>query len=305
MKYILKILAGFLLVGLFSLQGLKAEDWVVPSNAKNKKNPYGISRKNISQGKKAYLTNCKSCHGDPTKNNAMPLVPRPTDLGSQSFLVQTDGDIYYKIQTGRAAMPTFAKTLSDEAKWMIISYLRSFDKNKKKSNLTQEIENPEVKHAFLKIDIDDEDHKIIAHLTGETPKGKLVNLQSVELEALVKRQFGQLIVSGDNAYTDENGKLEIPFPHDLPGNKEGDVDLTVKVSDDDLYGKLEVKLVSRLGVPTNPINPLIERAMWGTRAKAPIWIIATFSFVVIGIWSVILLIIFQAFKLRRMARKKD
>jgi len=305
MKYILKLTGGVLLVLMFFYQGAKAEDWTVPTKAKNKRSPYENSRKNVSKGKKAYMLNCKSCHGDPSKDNAMPLVPKPTDLGSQSFLVQTDGDIYYKIQTGRAAMPTFEKTLSDESKWMIISYLRSFDKNKKEANQTKEIENPEVKHAFLEIDIDDEDNKILAHLTGKTPKGKIVNLQSIELEASVKRQFGQLIVSGENAYTDENGKLEIPFPNDLPGDKEGNIDLTVKVSDDDLYGKLEVKLVSRLGVPTNPINPLSERAMWGTRAKAPIWIITTFGFVVVGIWSVIILIIFQAFKLRRMAKKKD
>ncbi len=305
MKYVLKILASILLVSLFSFQGAKAEDWTVPSVAKNKQSPYVSNRKNVSKGKKVYMTNCKSCHGDPAKDNAMPMLPKPTDLGSQAFLVQSDGEIYYKVQTGRATMPTFAKTLSDEAKWMIISYLRSFDKNKKLASLTTEIENPEVKHAFLEVDIDDKHHKIMAHLTGRTPKGKLVNLQSIELEALVKRQFGQLIVSGENTYTDENGKLEITFPHDLPGNKEGDVDVTVRVSDDDLYGKLEVKLVSRLGVPTNPINPLSVRAMWGTRANAPIWIIATFGFVVIGIWSVIILIIFQAFKLRRMAKKKE
>jgi len=301
----LKILSCVLMVLVFSLQGAIAEDWTVPSSAKNKRTPYESSRKNISKGKKAYMTNCKSCHGEPTKDNAMPLEPKPSDLGSQSFLVQSDGEIFYKVQTGRAAMPTFEKTLSGETRWMIIAYLRSFDKNKPQTGAITEVENPEVSNAFLKVDIDDEHHKILAHLTGRTLKGKLVNLQSVELEALVKRQFGQLNVTGENAYTDENGKLEIPFPHDLPGDKQGHVDLTVKVSDDDLYGKLEVKLISKLGVPTNPINPLSERAMWGTRANAPIWIILTFALGVLGIWSIIFLVIFNTPKLKKMAKKKD
>jgi len=305
MKYLFKIWASVLFIMLFSLHGTFAEEWTVPSSAKSKRNPYESIRQNVSKGKKAYMTNCKSCHGDPGKDNAMPLVPKPSDLGSQAFLVQTDGVIYYKVKSGRGAMPTFDKTLSDESKWMIIAYLRSFDKNKQKASATDAVENPKVDHAYLKVDIDDEHHMILAHLTGKTPKGKLVNLQNIELEALVKRQFGQLNVAGENAFTDENGKLKIPFPHDLPGNKLGNVDLTVKVSDDDLYGKLEVKSIAKLGVPTNPINPLSERAMWGTRANAPIWIILTFSFVVLGIWSAIIMIIFRVFKLKRMTRKKE
>ncbi|MFA8434476.1 MAG: cytochrome c [Marinifilaceae bacterium] len=305
MKQFYSIFTSLLLMLLLSFQGTLAEEWIAPSSAKKKLNPYEASRKNISKGKKVYMTNCKSCHGEPTKDNAMPLVPKPTDLGSQTFLVQTDGEIYYKVKTGKGTMPTFDKTLNDENKWMVIAYLRSFDKNKKKTPAIAEIENPEVTKAFLKVDVDNNDHRLLAHLTGETPKGKIVNLRNIELEALVKRYFGHLNVAGENAYTDENGKLEIVFPHDLPGDTQGNLDLTVKVADEDLYGKLEVKMISNLGVPTNPKNPLDERAMWGTRANAPIWIILTFSLGVLGIWSVIFLVIFKTLQLKKLAGRKE
>jgi len=280
-----------------------AEDWKIPASAKNKQNPYEISKKNISAGKKVYQTNCKSCHGDPGMGNMLPLQPTPSDLGSQDFLIQTDGEIYHKVKSGKGAMPTFNKTLNDESKWMVISYLRSFDKNKKKALVVKEVVNPEVSDVNIGIDIDTEHKKVIAHLTGLTKNGKRVGLQGIELSFLVKRSFGQLDISGEDAYSNEKGELVIQFPTDLPGDREGQVDLLVKITDEDNYGAIEEKRVLSIAVPTNPINPLNERAMWGTRANAPIWIIATYLLGVIGIWSVIFMVIFQVFQLSKMRIK--
>ena len=143
MKNVSTILATLVLVFAF-MNTASAEDWNVSATAKKKLNPYELSKKNISSGKKVYQTNCKSCHGDPTKANMLPLVPVPSDLGSQNFLVQSDGEIYHKIKTGKGAMPTFDKTLNDESKWMVIAYLRSFDKNKKKIVAIKAVVNPNV-----------------------------------------------------------------------------------------------------------------------------------------------------------------
>jgi len=280
-----------------------AEDWIIPGSAKKKQNPYEISKKNISAGKKVYQTNCKSCHGDPGKGNMLPLQPTPSDLGSQDFLIQSDGEIYHKVKSGKGAMPTFDKTLNDESKWMVIAYLRSFDKNKKKALVVKDVVNPEVSDVKIDLDIDTEHKKIKAQLTGLTKKGKRVGLQGIELSFLVKRAFGQLDISGEDAYSNENGELIIQFPTDLPGDKEGQVDLLVKITDEDSYGAINEKRVLSIAVPTNPVNPLSKRAMWGTRANAPIWIITTYVFGVIGIWSVIFMVIFQVLQLSRLRTK--
>ncbi len=95
MKNLSTILATLVLVFAFMNQA-SAEDWNVSVTAKKKLNPNELSQKNISTVKKVYQTNCKSCHGDPTEANMLPLVPAPIGLGSPNFLVQTDGIFYPK-----------------------------------------------------------------------------------------------------------------------------------------------------------------------------------------------------------------
>ncbi len=302
MKNLSTILATLVLVFAF-MNSASAEDWNVSATAKKKLNPYELSKKNISTGKKVYQANCKSCHGDPTKANMLPLVPVPTDLGSQNFLVQSDGEIYHKVKVGKGAMPTFDKTLNDESKWMVITYLRSFDKNKKKVVTAKAVVNPEVTDVKIELNVDSEKKKLKANLTGLKKNGKRVGLEGIELSFLVKRAFGQLDISGEEAYTDANGELLIQFPTDLPGDREGQVDLLVRITDEDNYGPIEEKRVLSIAVPTNPKNILDERAMWGTRANAPIWIVATYVLGVIGIWSVIFLVLFQVFQLSKMRVK--
>ena len=306
MKNAIKIIAGLFLIVAFTTSVVKAEEWAVPNSSKKKQNPYEASTKNISTGKKIYNINCKSCHGDATMGNMLPLQPVvPSDLGSQAFLVQSDGEVYYKINKGRGAMPTFEKTLSDEDKWMVVTYLRSFDKNKKVSKQIAEVKNPEVTDVKLLLDINQDDKKVSANLTGLTKKGDRVALQGIELSFKVKRSFGYLDVSGDDAYTNEQGIVEIDFPSDLPGDREGHVNLLVKVTDDEYYGEMSVDRIATLGVPTDPVNPLDKRAMWGTRANAPIWIIVSYVGGVIGIWGIIFLVLFQLIQLPKLAKKEE
>ncbi|BAX79602.1 c-type cytochrome [Labilibaculum antarcticum] len=306
MKNAIKIIACLFLVFTFTTAVVKAEEWSVPASAKKKQNPYEASTKNISSGKKIYNINCKSCHGDATLGNMLPLQPvAPSDLGSQAFLIQTDGEIYYKVNKGNGAMPTFEKTLSDEDKWMVITYLRSFDQNKKASKKIAEVINPEVNDVRILLDINKEDKRIIANLSGLTKKGDRVALQGIELSIKVKRSFGYLDISGDDAYTNEKGEVNVQFPEDLPGDREGHVDLLVKVTDDAYYGEVNVDRIASLGLPTDPVNPLDERAMWGTRANAPIWIVLSYVGGVISIWGVIFLVLFQLMKLPKLAKTEE
>ncbi|MBL4560496.1 MAG: c-type cytochrome [Labilibaculum sp.] len=306
MKNIIKITASLFLIFTLSVSVVSAQSWSVPNLSKKKQNPYDTSTKNISSGKKIYNINCKSCHGDATMRNMLPLQPvAPSDLGSQAFLMQTDGEIYYKVNKGNGAMPTFKKTLNDESKWMVITYLRSFDKNKKVSKKIAEVKNPEVSDVKLLLDINKETKSVSANLTGVTKKGARVALQGIELSFKVKRSFGYLDISGNDAYTNEQGMIEIPFPSDLPGDREGHVNLLVKVTDDAYYGEITVDRIATLGVPTDPENPLDERAMWGTRANAPIWIIVSYVGGVLSIWSIIFLVLFQLIKLPKLAKTEE
>jgi mono/diheme cytochrome c family protein len=102
--------------------------WEVPAADKAKKNPVKATAENIEAGKQVYMIQCKACHGDPGKNNGLPLTPKPTDPLDESYQKMTDGEIYYKMTKGKGAMPSYEKTIKDEDRWKIITYIRSLNK---------------------------------------------------------------------------------------------------------------------------------------------------------------------------------
>ena len=48
------------------------------------------------------------------------------DFTSAEMNKQSDGELFWKISTGKAPMPTFEEILSDEQRWFVVSYLRTF-----------------------------------------------------------------------------------------------------------------------------------------------------------------------------------
>ncbi len=108
-------------------------DWVVPAKYKSMKNPTDKNDKeNLSIGKSLYMKHCKSCHGktglgDGTKSDELdtPCGDFSTDLAEQK-----DGEIFYKIKTGKDDMPSFEKKIrDDEDIWLIVNFVRTFNEN--------------------------------------------------------------------------------------------------------------------------------------------------------------------------------
>ena len=127
MKKLLVILglALFMFVGAQTVQ-----QWVVPAKNAGMKNPASASKENLATGKDLYAKHCKSCHGaaglgDGSK--AASLDVPCGDFTTAKFQGETDGSIFYKITEGRGKMPSFKKNIPDDnARWMIVHYLRSF-----------------------------------------------------------------------------------------------------------------------------------------------------------------------------------
>ena len=68
----------FLLLVLLSLcQGwlFAQTNWEVPADRNAKLSTEAFTEQSRNSGRDLYQTNCKSCHGDPGKNNAIRLVP--------------------------------------------------------------------------------------------------------------------------------------------------------------------------------------------------------------------------------------
>ncbi|MCX6280548.1 MAG: cytochrome c [Bacteroidetes bacterium] len=127
MKNVSRLLAILLMLNAICLIGFaqKPAKWVAPDKYKTMKNP---NAGDASTGKDLFAKHCKSCHGKDGLGDgpkAATLGASCGDFTAKEFQSQTDGEIFYKITTGRDKMPAFGKTISeDNDRWAIVNYLR-------------------------------------------------------------------------------------------------------------------------------------------------------------------------------------
>jgi mono/diheme cytochrome c family protein len=111
-------------------QGAQAK-WTCPPAENAKKNPVPASPAAVATGKK--LTSdkaCTACHGETGKGDgpgAAALTPKPADWTAPAVQSQSDGCVFWKLTTGRGAMPPWA-SLSETERWQIVHYIKSLKK---------------------------------------------------------------------------------------------------------------------------------------------------------------------------------
>jgi mono/diheme cytochrome c family protein len=101
--------------------------WEAPAAEKGKKNPLPADAKTIELGKKVAQVNCVSCHGVKGKGDgaaSAALNPKPADWTSKKVQAESDGEIFWKISTGRGAMPSW-KFLPENDRWALVRFIRS------------------------------------------------------------------------------------------------------------------------------------------------------------------------------------
>jgi mono/diheme cytochrome c family protein len=94
----------------------------------------------VTKGKQVYDANCVQCHGAEGKGDgygAPFLVPSPRDFTSAQFkfrttasgLLPTDDDLFRTISRGAdgTGMPPWKYLLSDEDRWALVDYVKTFD----------------------------------------------------------------------------------------------------------------------------------------------------------------------------------
>jgi len=103
---------------------------VVPDAAKKMKNPVPVTEEGLAAARDLYLENCARCHGEKGKGDG-PEAPmqsvKPADFtNGQMMSEMADGEIFYRISEGRRPMPPFKRTLSEEQRWELVNFLRTF-----------------------------------------------------------------------------------------------------------------------------------------------------------------------------------
>ena len=101
--------------------------WEAPAAEKARKNPATPGAPAVTQGKQVAQLNCVACHGTGGKGDgaaAQALNPRPADWTSPAVQAESDGELFWKISSGRGAMPPW-KHLPETDRWAIVHYIRS------------------------------------------------------------------------------------------------------------------------------------------------------------------------------------
>ena len=282
----------FALLNLVALGGMAQSPWEVPADRNAKLSTAAFTEQNQTSGRDLYQTNCKSCHGDPGKNNPIKLVPQPPDPSCTQMQQNSDGALHFKISEGRGPMPSFKNVLSSVDIWNVIAFLRSSNTDYKQQVAVRPTFGGEVfDKVELKLTWDATKSVVVAQLTGA--KGGLVKpMAGLEVKLFARRYFGNLVIDKPSD-TDAEGKVSFTFPKNLPGDGSGNVVLIAQLSNEELFGLVKTESKMAIGVPTNrpPLNE--QRALWNVVQKTPIWLLITYLASVLVVWGFIFYVMLQ------------
>ncbi len=107
--------------------------WIAPESAKKIKNPTKATKASIQKGKEIYEKKCALCHGEKGDGRGPAgagLNPKPTNFKESHGEKMTDGEHFWKLTTGKGAMPSYEKDLTAEERWHVINYINTYISNK-------------------------------------------------------------------------------------------------------------------------------------------------------------------------------
>ncbi|HKX28519.1 MAG TPA: cytochrome c [Blastocatellia bacterium] len=109
--------------------GKIVQDWPAPPEAAALVNPVKNNPDAARLGREYYMQRCVDCHGKEGKGNgylSKSLLKPPTNLASRMVQANSDGELFWKITQGRSPMPANRVRYTDEQRWFIIEFLRTF-----------------------------------------------------------------------------------------------------------------------------------------------------------------------------------
>lgn len=272
-----------------------SQEWEVPSDQLNIENPSPYNLENVRKGKDLFMQNCKSCHGDPGKNNHLPLVPPPPDVTSEQMQVNTDGGLFYKITEGRGGMPQFESTVSEDDRWRIINFIRNY--NPENEQLL--IDAPPV-NANLMASVNEADKKVEVFAEYEDQSGNFIELENAPVFISAKKAFGNLPLG--QVMTDNNGRAVYNIPETVIGDEEGFVSVVVNL--DENYSAEEVVLEqAKVGTPKEVPQLIRDEVLWSTNENVQLWLLLSYIGSAGAAWIAIAYVIFQLIKIKRFSKQ--
>jgi len=106
----------------------KSQPWTAPARVARKRNSVPRTDSNIAKGKELYEEECLGCHGLRGKGDghvAATFNISPADLSDPRMWQQTDGELFWKVNTGKPPMPSFQLRFSTRQVWGLVDYIRT------------------------------------------------------------------------------------------------------------------------------------------------------------------------------------
>jgi mono/diheme cytochrome c family protein len=107
-----------------------ARRWVASPEAKLVQNPIKPSANTLEEAEQLFRVNCAGCHGEQGDGNGPASVVLPRKAASfrdaKTMGSTTDGELFWKMSTGRAPMPAWGDLLPVEQRWELVNYIRTF-----------------------------------------------------------------------------------------------------------------------------------------------------------------------------------
>lgn len=295
---IIRTLVLFLIVwGM--VQNAKSQSNPLIADEKSRTAPFLMDQNGIQKGEGIYFLNCNSCHGDPGKANSAKLDPVPEDPASTEFQSLTDGEMFYTITNGEGIMPAFSRILSEEQRWQVVFYMRTFNKNYKQPPI-QVIKAGVATTMSIALSYDSIHNRILVSIT-DSVKGIPTPVPDLPVALYIKRTFGSLLMGEKKS--DPQGIAQFDFPEGIPADSSGNVILIIQ-SGGDSRG-ITHETVKKIGKPARYKKLLDERTWWNINAMAPLWLIIVYSCGVSAVAITLLFVLFQLKKIRDINHKKN
>ncbi|NJO68553.1 MAG: cytochrome c, partial [Bacteroidetes bacterium] len=245
----------------------------------------------VLAGQLLYENSCASCHGTPGQADFTRMSPTPGDVASERFQIQEDGELFFKIRTGRESMPSFAEAFGEDEIWQLVAYIRSF--NQQYEQPVPNLGGIEIPKLSLKLDFDDNVDKLVVRVF----KDDSIQMADANVSAYIKSMFGKFSLGSSK--TNELGLAYFDVDTKLPGDEEGQLEIIAKASKN--YGTAKVQQKIKMVEPTPKESAIEGRHLWSKRFDAPFWLQVIFHGSVFGVWAALLYVVFGLRRIKKLS----
>jgi glucose/arabinose dehydrogenase/cytochrome c5 len=112
--------------------------WKAPKWTDTLKSPIQASAVVLQAGKKLYDTYCQSCHGKTGLGDGAPGMTfkvKPANFHDRLVKNEREGALFWKMSTGKDAMPAYGKSLTAKQRWQLVAYVRQLSSPASRSEI--------------------------------------------------------------------------------------------------------------------------------------------------------------------------